>query len=1126
MRGRQNPVDALLALPRLADPAERRAAFRQGVAALGQAVRVTGPPPLDGVEPSELVRAVHVALGSGLCDELDWIAPGPAAVALYELSVALPPGRERRELARRAFTRLYEGTAATFAAVGARVAIGTGRALDQPALRARVELVLDLPIGSTVSSDPLALALVSRRELADRWVVRASTGALPARRTAALLLERASREAAMRAQQGDPAAGRLLRGALHPTFERLLADREPLVWRHAAVARGLLAHADATLADEIAQALDPALTPTEWRRAAVSLVATLASDPEGARKPCRALLEGDLARRDPGLCAAMLWGLPRVIESEPDAAEELLDRLSTLRRADVAGSLARLLSNCASSSFGARAAETLRQALVPRIQHESGADRVAIEEAVSHLERARHDDGSIHAHVRRALAEFEATGARAAHDRATQALELAHRATERIERAADPAQSHGLTTLLADLDESILERPRLASLLLLARRPGDADATVPELERLHERLGRAILDAEERGLLIPRGDEDRQLRGRRLRCLLHLVDVESARGDAEDAGGKLRARLRRALSVLLARLSHGGDPATHRILCATLARSFDAAVREGLADASDVVLLAAQAVVERASFGALCEASTHPDVSAALSAYRAFLDPPRDAEASLHDTETGPRSVGYDDVQPVARRVSLLSERLGADGSYRGEALRQVMLRLGRALEALAAARGLAETVDTSGSGSAPLAELEVAVDQLRQLTAGARRRVLAEEVGGSIAVVADVARLSALYERTVTTGVPPSPQQASMAIGELCADVPEPLALAVTRVLRRLATLPAEPSSEVVVIPLEQRRAELPDWLLPRRALGAFFVVRALGGGGASSVFVARRYEERNDPRAESFALKVPEYDPSTARSLSEHEFLQLFREEAGALLSLPHHANLARFVTFDLAARPKPILVMELIKGMSAERLLRSRALDIPKAIELLDGMLAGLAAMHAAGVGHLDVKPSNVIVRETGTPVLVDFGLSGRQLRPGCGTLEYTAPEVLGVVHEGHIASPPAADLYAFASTAFELLTGQQLFQGADEMELMSQHLGHDGWPERLERLATRPEQADLAVVLAACLRHDPRERPRADETRPALAAAARRVAGSTWPLALAPAPGDPAALGRTA
>ena len=54
-------------------------------------------------------------LDSGLADDLDWLDPGSAAVALYEISAALPPGKPRRELGRRVFGRLYEGTAATFA---------------------------------------------------------------------------------------------------------------------------------------------------------------------------------------------------------------------------------------------------------------------------------------------------------------------------------------------------------------------------------------------------------------------------------------------------------------------------------------------------------------------------------------------------------------------------------------------------------------------------------------------------------------------------------------------------------------------------------------------------------------------------------------------------------------------------------------------------------------------------------------------------------------------------------------------------------------------------------------------------------------------------------------------------
>jgi len=141
------------------------------------------------------------------------------------------------------------------------------------------------------------------------------------------------------------------------------------------------------------------------------------------------------------------------------------------------------------------------------------------------------------------------------------------------------------------------------------------------------------------------------------------------------------------------------------------------------------------------------------------------------------------------------------------------------------------------------------------------------------------------------------------------------------------------------------------------PRWILP--AAPHRFRRRWIG-------FVARRAEERHEETAENFALKVPAYTGAAAHTLSEEEFLRLFREEAGALLTLPGHKNLAGFVTFDAGAKPKPILVMELVQGPTLERLLDKRAMSMPRALDVLDGVAAGLEAMHGAGIGHLDVKP----------------------------------------------------------------------------------------------------------------------------------------------------------------
>jgi serine/threonine protein kinase len=266
----------------------------------------------------------------------------------------------------------------------------------------------------------------------------------------------------------------------------------------------------------------------------------------------------------------------------------------------------------------------------------------------------------------------------------------------------------------------------------------------------------------------------------------------------------------------------------------------------------------------------------------------------------------------------------------------------------------------------------------------------------------------------------------------------------------------------------------------------------------------------MARRIEDRATEGSEHFALKVPDYDGNAARTLSEVQFLQLFREEATALLGLPQHPNLARFVTFDLASRPKPILVMELVEGPSLERQIAAGALETGRVFAILDGVLAGLGQMHQAGIGHLDIKPSNVILRQGREPVLVDFGLSGRHIRPGCATLTYGAPEIWGAAPSDWKPAPQPADIYAFGCMAYELLTSHDLFDAASEMALIATHMAHDGWPGALRRLATDPALRDLADALSRALRRDPRQRISAAPLRAALQAIAPALANRPWPL----------------
>ncbi len=1118
MRLRTTPADLLLRLPHQRDVAEQRASFRQALTALAQATSSLGPPPLDGVDRVILESAAHIAIERGFADQLDFLGQGPAAVALYELSSAVPQGSVKRELRRRVFSLLYEGNASAFVPVATRIALGAAAPLSTPTLQARVALCLDLPLGSSVNVAPLALALSTRSATHQKWVAAPSTRALPARRMAALLYEHAAREAVYRFQLGDPQPRNLLlEPHLAVAFERLLGDREPLVWQPAAVARGLLAAIHPGVREQVEQSLDPALSVTEWRRGGVSLVASVVLGDEEAHRSVLSVIDGKLSEQDPGLAASMVSGLPRVVEMEPDRAEEIADRFALLHRPDVAIAMADIYARTRDQDFAVAARAILRDSLAEAGKRQSHVARSLSSRALKVLAQGDDVEPDLVARVQMALVAFEDEGAKQAYEVALEAISEAHQIASFVE-ANDPVQEKGLGAAVASLEEldaGALERATLNNLLLLGRRPGDAAGVVEQFEFLQSRVCKWILDGVEQAGEAEWSREGALADQRRLRVLLHLVDgADSSEGEHRP----IVQRLQRSIRVLLERLADDPDAMVHRVLCAVLARSFDAAVREDVMQASDLLLMVASNLKEHHSVRIIAEASTTVDVSGPMKALADFISPdlmdPHEGESSAA-LSVNPLMVASAKVAESLRKIGrlmALSQGLVGGGGYHAEALRRVFFKLGRALERVAIANSQAELVEAKDSGIPVLLDLSLACDELVTMVTCASRRVLGQEPSRDSTIL-DADGLYELVERGLSEPDETESDAVFRAVEAMVHPLPDPVARAVEQVVVRILELPRHVTANSVAVPLVQRRALLPDWLLPRRSIGSFHVVRPLGSGGVSSVFLARRLEERNNPQAEGFALKVPEYDPSTARSMSEQEFFQMFRDEAGALLSLPSHENLARFVTFDLSARPKPILVMELIRGTPLDRLIRSRALTMPRVLGYLDGMLAGLEAMHDVEVGHLDVKPSNIILRDGQTPVLVDFGLSGRTLRPGCGTIEYTAPEVLGVVPQGTIGSPMAADIYAFGCLIYEMLTGHVLFVGADEVALVSKHVSHDGWFEEIQSLARVPGLDALANLIGTCLRHDGRDRPTASELRNQLTPALMPLTALPWPLDVA-------------
>ncbi|MEU3248854.1 serine/threonine-protein kinase [Streptomyces sp. NPDC006875] len=218
-----------------------------------------------------------------------------------------------------------------------------------------------------------------------------------------------------------------------------------------------------------------------------------------------------------------------------------------------------------------------------------------------------------------------------------------------------------------------------------------------------------------------------------------------------------------------------------------------------------------------------------------------------------------------------------------------------------------------------------------------------------------------------------------------------------------------------------------------------------------------------------------------------------SDQELVGRFVQERTALLGLDHpHVVAVRDLVVDgndLA------LVMDLVRGTDLRtRLDRERRLAPEAAVAIVADVADGLAAAHAAGVVHRDVKPENVLLDMRGPlgpagahpALLTDFGVaklidSPRRTRATkiIGTPDYLAPEII----EG---LPPraAVDIYALATVLYELLAGFTPFGGGHPGAVLRRHV-----TETVVPLPGIPEE--LWQLLVQCLAKAPASRLRASE-----------------------------------
>ncbi|MBI2930031.1 MAG: protein kinase [Planctomycetes bacterium] len=276
-----------------------------------------------------------------------------------------------------------------------------------------------------------------------------------------------------------------------------------------------------------------------------------------------------------------------------------------------------------------------------------------------------------------------------------------------------------------------------------------------------------------------------------------------------------------------------------------------------------------------------------------------------------------------------------------------------------------------------------------------------------------------------------------------------------------------------------------QQALLEELDGSLPSTAvlgmLGEYALVEKLGEGAGGTVWKAW------DVRLHRWvAVKRPKLEPEFSRDR--------FLREARAAAKL-RHPNLVE--VFEIGHHDgRDFIVMNYVEGNP----LHTLRLEIPQLVRLFEEVAEAVAAMHACGILHRDIKPQNIFVDRTGKGTLGDFGLakdlaarSLTQEGSWMGTPLYMAPE-----QASGAALGPETDVYGLGSALYHAVTGRAPFEGESSVETLLQKLQQETPPSpRRLRQDLSPE---LEAIILCAMKKRPGERyPSAAE----LAADLRRL-----------------------
>jgi serine/threonine protein kinase len=245
----------------------------------------------------------------------------------------------------------------------------------------------------------------------------------------------------------------------------------------------------------------------------------------------------------------------------------------------------------------------------------------------------------------------------------------------------------------------------------------------------------------------------------------------------------------------------------------------------------------------------------------------------------------------------------------------------------------------------------------------------------------------------------------------------------------------------------------------------------------KLLGVGGMAAVYVATHKIGRRE------AIKL--LHPEVARS---PELRARFEQEAH-LANRFRHPGAVEIRDIDVTPEGTPFLVMELLEGESlAERAKRLGTIELGELYRFVDELLDVLAAAHAQGIVHRDIKLDNLFVQTDGRIKVLDFGIARirdglpRPLRTRVGATLGTTPYMPPEQIKG-LSVDARADLFAVGATMFRLIARRRLHEAATEPELLVKMASLQA-PALCSVAPDAPRDAGLVVDRALMFRREQR------------------------------------------